>query len=425
MNLSLSPGGKTRAQISLNGESDGFGDGKPGFAINSPMIINPNSPNPFMTTGFKEIASVCAQPKGFNDPIYQQPTKNNQQTGPYSSPSEKGKVNKGISVQKGPYPVTSSSMISSSSSSSSNSSNYNSSNHTKDYTPKENKSGKTNNKVNKIDTDYVEDKPKKYNKPSIKELDPAEIEKITQSVAQPQTLQALLNMYPAEVITNDKGKKEKPVYTHTSMGLPAGSYDVPQEEMGTLYRLLDKALAKGEQVHLTEKATDPSPLKVDLDFRFDLEDSIKRQYTMDHIKGMVKVYNDIIAEYVDIDVNEIKACVFERKEPYKFKGNIKDGIHLIYPEVMIDTTLQQVIRDVALTKCAEVLSDLPLKNAYTDVIDLAVIAKNNWLMYGCCKPGLKPYLLTHVFDFYMKEEKDLSAYTNGFLIQYLSKWAIV
>lgn len=271
----------------------------------------------------------------------------------------------------------------------------------------------------KADKGNTEDNMQKKYKHAIKALNQADIDKITQSIPNQYTdLQSFLSQYTAETIINEKGKKETVSFTHTSMG--GGSYDIPTAEMETLYRLLEKSLAK-TSVHLTEKPTDPCPLKVDLDFRFDLED-IRRKYTINHILGMVKLYNEVIAEYVDIDPDEINAYVFERSEPYKFKGNLKDGIHIIYPEVMVDTTIQQVIRDVVIGRCAEVLGDLPLKNSYTEVVDLAVIAKNNWLMYGCCKPGLPPYVLSRVYNYYMKEDTDLSKYTMGFLIRHLSNF---
>ena len=47
-----------------------------------------------------------------------------------------------------------------------------------------------------------------------------------------------------------------------------------------------------------------------------------------------------------------------------------------------------------------------------DIYDESVIEKNNWLMYGSCKPGNKPYKLTKIYDYLesgnlkLIEEKD-------------------
>lgn len=232
-------------------------------------------------------------------------------------------------------------------------------------------------------------------------------------------LKELLHEYPANTF-DDNGHK---IFTHTSIKYPAGSYNIPQEEMETVYQLLEKDLATGAKVHLTEKPTNPSVLKVDLDFRFDLEES-SRKYTTNHIQEIVKAYNQTILEYVDIDPKEVNAYVFERTKPYPFKGNYKDGIHIMYPDVMIDTALQMVIRDRILEKCHDIFGDLPLKNTYADVVDLAVIARNNWLMYGCCKPGLDPYDLIHVYTHDLQEESNLKQekYNTGSLIRNLSNF---
>lgn len=216
-------------------------------------------------------------------------------------------------------------------------------------------------------------------------------------------------------------KNGKSVFTHTSIGYPQGSYFVPEGLIDKTYDLLEKSLQDGQKIHLTEKPTNPSPIKIDLDFRFDYEES-KRKYTKQHIIEMVKIYNKIIHEYVDVPLDQINAFVFERPFPYKFKGNTKDGVHIIYPDIVIDTTIQHLIRDKALILCVDALSNLPLKNSFDDVIDYSVISKNNWLMYGCSKPGLPPYKLTGVYDFELNEQ-DISNYNKmSYLIRHLSNF---
>jgi P4 family phage/plasmid primase-like protien len=196
-------------------------------------------------------------------------------------------------------------------------------------------------------------------------------------------------------------RKEGEIYTHTTMS-PPGSYHVPEEKMEILYQLLDKAVQDGKKVHLTERPTDPSPIKIDLDFRFPV-DQTQRLYTKKHLEEIVNLYNKTIIEYVDIPAEKVNAYVFERASPYKSGGNnkeiLKDGIHIMYPDIVVSTTVQHMIRDHVISKCAGIFSDLPLTNGIADVIDNAVINKNNWLMYGCSKPNLPPYKLTHIFNY--------------------------
>ena len=239
---------------------------------------------------------------------------------------------------------------------------------------------------------------------------------------------------------NPANKGEKPHFTHTSMGNPVGSFAIPDEKREELHKLIcDMVYINKEPVHLTECPYPMKPITVDLDFRFELDDS-ERQYNLNHIKGIVELYNEAIRMYVDLErkgsrsstdidrelehkssdgddggdgdgdranegngiVAEIRAFVFERDSPRPFKGNYKDGIHIIYPDIVIDTTIQHLIRNHVLSKFSSVFESsiygkLPLKNSPEDVIDKAVISKNNWLLYGCSKPQYPPYSLTHIF----------------------------
>lgn len=81
---------------------------------------------------------------------------------------------------------------------------------------------------------------------------------------------------------------------------------------------------------------------------------------------------------------------------------MKDGVHILYPDVCISTDIQLIIRTEVLKKIGTVLDNpeigiLPVKNAHDDIVDLSVIKRNCWLMFGCCKPGLRPYQLHRIF----------------------------
>ena len=94
----------------------------------------------------------------------------------------------------------------------------------------------------------------------------------------------------------------------------------------------------------------------------------------------------------------MKAFVFERNEPYKYQGNCKDGIHIMYPYIVCHTDIQHVIREQVLQHCQPILSQLDCKNSLEEIVDKSVISTNGWLMYGCSKPNIKPYKLTHIYD---------------------------
>lgn len=195
-------------------------------------------------------------------------------------------------------------------------------------------------------------------------------------------------------------------YTHTSMGRPPGSYNIPIEAKPQLIDILYEIMfVKKIPVHLTEKPPQNTLVKVDLDFKYQLEDN-ERKYTLDHIKSMVELYQKAICHYMEVEDEQLKAFVFERDHPYKDRGNIKDGIHIMFPYLICDTKIQHLIREHVLVNCQPILSQLGCKNNnYEDIIDKSIISTNNWLMYGCSKPQAKPYKLTHIFD---REQNDLN-----------------
>jgi len=201
--------------------------------------------------------------------------------------------------------------------------------------------------------------------------------------------------------------------THTSIGNPAGSYSIPIDEKNTLCELIyHQAFKRNKPVHLTEAPQPHTNIKIDLDFKFPIEEN-RRHYTLKNIKAIVDKYNEAILNYMDVPEEKMLAFVFERDTPYKSdRGLIKDGIHIIYPFIICHTKIQHLIRKHVLKYCDAILSEIKSNNSYDDIIDACVIDKNNWLMYGCSKPRIKPYSLSHVFD---AKNNDLDLKRNGYV----------
>ena len=61
--------------------------------------------------------------------------------------------------------------------------------------------------------------------------------------------------------------------------------------------------------------------------------------------------------------------------------------------------LEKRIREGVLKNLPTILGDLQLENSYHDILDLAVIGRNNWQMYGSRKPHHSAYGLTHVINY--------------------------
>jgi len=185
-------------------------------------------------------------------------------------------------------------------------------------------------------------------------------------------------------------------YTHTSIKSPSGAYNIPLDARTHLMDLLADCVNNQIPVHLTEKNSIITPIKIDIDLKYQLGD--KRRYDRKMIKQLVEVYNNAIKKYLPVD--EFNTYVFTRDNPYDIKDITKDGIHIMYPHIVCDYQVQQLIRKEVLVEGKQLLSLFNCldKHKHDDMIDEAVIKRNNWLMYGCSKPNVEPYRLTYVFN---------------------------
>lgn len=190
-------------------------------------------------------------------------------------------------------------------------------------------------------------------------------------------------------------------HTHTSMCNPKGSYYIEEHDLDTFYEFYEKALFDNE-LHITEKHCEISPIIIDLDFKYELE-TFERKHKVNHIEKIVNLYVSEICNIFDIDRNDKRliSFIFERDELYKIKGITKDGVHIIFPNIVSHPDAQYYIRNNILKKIGELIADLGLKNVISDIVDKSVIAPNTcWLLYGSNKdrPKGNPYRLKYIFD---------------------------
>ena len=80
-------------------------------------------------------------------------------------------------------------------------------------------------------------------------------------------------------------KLKKKVYTHTIMGPPYGTYNIPDSEMDNFLDLYNKCLKNGVKMHFTEKSKPIAPLCIDIDFR---QESENRKYTETTVKNLIR-----------------------------------------------------------------------------------------------------------------------------------------
>ena len=188
-------------------------------------------------------------------------------------------------------------------------------------------------------------------------------------------------------------------FTHTTLDPPV-AYCIPVDKKNELLDLLyDAIFVNGVSVSLTEKPPEKTYVKADIDLRYPIDDGMtKSKYTTDNIKEIVQLYNTAIKHFLDVPDEQLKAFIFERDELGRKKGFITDGLHIMYPYLIVDTNVQLMIREEVLKNCIPILSKLGSANKYDEIIDKSIVKSNNWFMYGCTKPAKKPYKLTHIYD---------------------------
>jgi len=214
----------------------------------------------------------------------------------------------------------------------------------------------------------------------------------------------------------NKYKVEKGIqFTNTSLGYPKASFSIPDEDYEKFIDLYGMALINGIDLHFTEKPTDPSPIRVDLDFRFPLDETsyitdeisgkkvIKRVYNQDHVRNIIDKYFHIINEIIDVSPEQNIAYVMEKQNPSENRNKIKDGIHIVFPHIIVSNNVQHFIRKKILDIDKELFGDLPICNDYESIVDKAIIDVNCWLMYGSKKIEANSYRVSQIYKFEKNE----------------------
>lgn len=185
-------------------------------------------------------------------------------------------------------------------------------------------------------------------------------------------------------------------FTHTSIVKPTGSFYIPFDKIDSFYTIYNTGVHNNDDLYITEKHRDVSPILIDLDFRFEKKIKLERQYTDDNILDIVKLYLKNIRKFIDIN-DTFDIYVMQKPSPVIDKGIVKDGLHIVIPTIVTKPNIQYLIRKNVLAECSDILKKIDLTNSYDDVIDEAVIEKNNWQMYGSKKPNCDRYKITKIF----------------------------
>ena len=211
--------------------------------------------------------------------------------------------------------------------------------------------------------------------------------------------------------------KKGDVVTHTriadkSVGIYGGAYHIPDdkyEEFMDMY--FNWVFVAGNDEYMTEKQLNKGAICIDFDFRYDTAIT-SRQHTKDHIIDAIMLYMGKINELMNIpDDLAINVYVMEKDEPNCLDNKTKDGIHIII-DLNMEREIQLELRKLVLKELKVMWDDLPLTNAWEDVIDEGVTkAFCNWQMIGSKKPGNQEYKVKYHF---VVNNDDIEEQTDDF-----------
>lgn len=222
-------------------------------------------------------------------------------------------------------------------------------------------------------------------------------------------------------------EKGKPC-THTSIRPPA-SYHVSGEHVEEFFELYCNAMDAGMLLFMTEKHLETGPIVLDFDFRHSADGEVVRSYTREHVRDILTTYMTVAEQYLDLKnictdegepaaawpalppcARQPKIYVLEKPAPRQEAGKVKDGIHIVIPNVITKTGTQKFLRERALPLLSDVLKQIGTINTHGDCFDAAVIDKNNWTMYGSSKPEQPdPYMVTQVYKWTADGELDAAS----------------
>jgi len=212
-------------------------------------------------------------------------------------------------------------------------------------------------------------------------------------------------MHILDIFLQKHRQGENQSCTHTRIGdallnVYGGKYHIPPEDDARFQKLYHKKVFVDKLAeHLVERPHKNFPILVDVDLRY--KPTIEtRQHNEEHIIDIIHVYLNKLHELLVIaDGTEFPIYVFEKPGANTFDPNItKDGIHIIIG-ILMDSTLQFMLRSLILDEVKAILNDLPIENDIDSIVDISVSrGTQGWQMYGSRKPGKQAYTLVKYFN---------------------------
>jgi len=194
--------------------------------------------------------------------------------------------------------------------------------------------------------------------------------------------------------------------TGLTSGVDKGKYVVNDSDYDTFLELAWKHIFVGHRSSsLLEKHRDASPILIDLDFKYEAGGPLKREFTDDHIRKFISEYVAAMVFFARIEDLSTDLQFYHLQKPAaeldkgKNGTNHKDGCHIHCPSITTHPRFQFCIRGFLLNRgiIDTLFAPTGIINVAEDCFDVSVIQRNNWFIYGACKPDKAQYTITKVW----------------------------
>lgn len=176
-----------------------------------------------------------------------------------------------------------------------------------------------------------------------------------------------------------------------------GSYHVSEEDYDTFLKLVhDHIFGRNPRASsLLERHREVGPLLIDLDLRYEIGGPLLRRFTADHVRDFISEYVAAMIYFSCVEKLEDDLVFYhlEKPSPESDKTHHKDGVHIQCPSITTTPKYQYGIRGFLLSRgiVDSVFKETGVCNPPEDVYDVSVIHRNNWFLYGACKPNKPQY----------------------------------
>jgi len=193
-----------------------------------------------------------------------------------------------------------------------------------------------------------------------------------------------------------KNSKQKSNIT----SIDRGKWYIPKDKIKEFYDIV--ASQEKIDIPLVEKINDIHPLVFDFDLKYK-NVLTERSYTDDAIESLVEHLWQEMKEFLDLDYkSKGTILVLEKEKPYpcnKGEFKSKDGIHLIFPDIILDKKaykkiVSSIVEKDKIKNIFDEGSEIEPDNLTNSILDSSF---SSWQLYGCGKTGETPYLVTKVY----------------------------